>query len=57
MRGDEVIENADVVVRGNRIVAVGPRGVKAGTAELKARAGREAEALSFESVSARLIGG
>ena len=26
MRGDEVIENADVVVRGNRIVAVGPRG-------------------------------
>ena len=26
MRGDEVIDNADVVVRGNRIVAVGPRG-------------------------------
>ncbi|MCY4660220.1 MAG: amidohydrolase family protein [Acidobacteria bacterium] len=26
MRGDEVIENADVVVRGNRIVAVGARG-------------------------------
>ena len=26
MRGDEVIENADVVVRDNRIVAVGPRG-------------------------------
>ena len=26
MRGDEVIENADVVVRGNRILAVGPRG-------------------------------
>ncbi len=26
MRGDEVIENADVVVRANRIVAVGPRG-------------------------------
>ena len=38
-------------------VAVGPRGVKSGTAELKARAGGEAEALSFESVSARLIGG
>ena len=38
-------------------VAVGPRGVKAGTAELKARAGGEAEALSFDSVSARLIGG
>lgn len=26
MRGDEVIDNADVVVRDNRIVAVGPRG-------------------------------
>ena len=26
MRGDEVIDNADVVVRGHRIVAVGPRG-------------------------------
>ncbi|GMV04535.1 MAG: hypothetical protein AMXMBFR53_08150 [Gemmatimonadota bacterium] len=26
MRGDEVVENADVVVRDNRIVAVGPRG-------------------------------
>ena len=26
MRGDEVIEDADVVVRGNRILAVGPRG-------------------------------
>ena len=26
MRGDEVIENADLVVHGNRIVAVGPRG-------------------------------
>jgi len=26
MRGDEVIENADVVVRNNRIVSVGPRG-------------------------------
>ena len=38
-------------------VTVGPRGVKSGTAELKARAGGEAEALSFESVSARLIGG
>ena len=37
-------------------VAVGPRGVKSGTAELKARAGGGAEALSFESVSARLIG-
>ena len=37
-------------------VAIGPRGVKSGTAELKARAGGEAEALSFESVSARLIG-
>ena len=34
-------------------VTVGPRGVKSGTAELKARAGGEAEALSFESVSAR----
>ena len=29
MRGAEVIENADVVVRGNRIVAVGPRGTVA----------------------------
>ena len=37
-------------------VAIGPRGVKSGTAELKVRAGGEAEALSFESVSARLIG-
>jgi len=26
MRGDEVVENADVVVRNNRIVSVGPRG-------------------------------
>ena len=26
MRGEEVIENADLVVRGNRIVSVGPRG-------------------------------
>ena len=26
MRGDEVIENADVLVRNNRIVSVGPRG-------------------------------
>jgi Tol biopolymer transport system component len=26
MRGDEVIENADVVIRNNRIVSVGPRG-------------------------------
>jgi imidazolonepropionase-like amidohydrolase/Tol biopolymer transport system component len=26
MRGDEVIENADIVIRDNRIVAVGPRG-------------------------------
>ena len=26
MRGDEVLENADVVVRGNRIIAVGSRG-------------------------------
>jgi hypothetical protein len=26
MRGNEVIENADIVVRANRIVAVGPRG-------------------------------
>jgi WD40 repeat protein len=26
MRGDEVIENADIVVRNNRIVSVGPRG-------------------------------
>ena len=38
-------------------VAIGPRGVKAGTAELKARAGGEAEALAFDSVAARLIGG
>jgi hypothetical protein len=26
MRGDEVVENADVVVRNNRIVSIGPRG-------------------------------
>jgi imidazolonepropionase-like amidohydrolase len=26
MRGDQVIENADIVIRDNRIVAVGPRG-------------------------------
>ena len=38
-------------------VAVGPRGIKSGTAELKARAGGEADALSFESVLARLTGG
>ncbi len=29
MRGDEVIENADLVVEGNRIVSVGPRGAVA----------------------------
>ncbi|MCY4478540.1 MAG: His/Gly/Thr/Pro-type tRNA ligase C-terminal domain-containing protein, partial [Rhodospirillales bacterium] len=38
-------------------VAIGPRGVKAGTAALKARAGREAEALSFESVAGRPLEG
>ena len=37
-------------------VAVGPRGVSSGTAELKARAGGAAEALPFDSVLARLTG-
>jgi prolyl-tRNA synthetase len=37
-------------------VVVGPRGIKSGTVELKARAGGEAETLSPESALARLAG-
>ena len=38
-------------------VAVGPRGVASGTAELKARAGGAAEALPLEAIPSRLIRG
>jgi Tol biopolymer transport system component len=40
MRGDEVIDNADIVVRNNRIVSVGPRGDTPAGAQVIDVAGR-----------------